>query len=177
MSRATRVPLNTPPLDGARSKKTHGDGSWRLLDRKASRRQYIPPPWAAQRPPRRRVYHHYPRPSRATPVKPAPPTSSFPPHRGSRGGTADWRELSHLHDLALRGELRKGLRRRESTRRGASYSPPLCHPSVARASTYALVSPQHAKQAQEVAMPRESNNLIVPYLREIRPASLFREKK
>ena len=26
-------------------------------------------------------------------------------------------------------------------------------------------------------MPRESNNLIVPYLREIRPASLFREKK
>ena len=29
----------------------------------------------------------------------------------SRGGAADWQELLHLHDLALHGELRKGLRR------------------------------------------------------------------
>ena len=34
---------------------------------------------------------------------------SFPQKRESRGGAAGWREMLHFHDLALHGELRKGL--------------------------------------------------------------------
>ena len=127
----------------------------------------------------------------------------IPAKAGIQGGAPGWRGLLHFHDLALHGELRKGLRRRESRvglGGGASPSPVLpthprgdpaalplqgrrasdpakagiqgggaghpltlpCHPSVARTSTYVLVSPQHAKQAKEVAMPRKTINILRP---------------
>ena len=56
-----------------------------------------------------------------------------------------------------------------------SRSDPLCHPPIAPATTHALSSPQHDSEPKEVPIPQK-NNCTAPYLRGIRPVSLFRKK-
>ena len=66
----------------------------------------------------------------AQPSFPHPP-AVIPAKAGIQGRGAGWRELLHLHDLALHGELRKGFRRRESRVAGQGGAPPLTPSSPA----------------------------------------------
>ena len=55
------------------------------------------------------------------------PPAVVPAKAGIQGGVSGWRGLLHLHNLALRGELCKGLRRRESRRGGCGVSRSAAH--------------------------------------------------
>ena len=80
----------------------------------------------------------------------------IPAKAGIQGGAPGWRGLLHFHDLALHGELRKGLRRRESrVGLGGGASP---HPSSPRTS---VVTPQPSPyKAVAPATPRKRESRV-----------------
>ena len=100
------------------------------------------------------------------------PLTSFPRRRESRVGLGGGASPSPVLPTHPRGDPAalplQGRRASDPAKagiQGGGAGHPLtlpCHPSVARTSTYVLVSPQHAKQAKEVAMPRKTNNILRP---------------
>ena len=107
-------------------------------------------------------------PFHGTATQRAAPTPSFPRHRRNPA------TLPHKA-VALATRRASDRESRAAARCGASPSRPCATPPLPPPVPTRYYTPQHHSEPKEVPIPQK-NNCTVPYLREIRPASLFREK-